>query len=429
MHWPAKLIGPVMLLALFLFSCEEPGEIDLGLNPADNIRLENRVFSVEASQVWLDSIPTSRQGTLLFGKFRDDIFGEIKASTFAQLGILPSGNPTIPTDAIFDSLELKLAVTSYHGNLFSGQQVFSVFRLTEGFSPIAEYFPNSSLAFNPVPLGQKTMRVQPGLDSLISIRISDELGRDFFQKIIAGAPEIMSSAAFQNYFNGIAIVPGDQNNGIYGVGVNSILSGMVLHFRAGSDTLSYRFGFQGQAHFNRLQQDRSGSILAGITSPQVDFEPGTGEYYTHAGIGMLTKLKFSELEEFFKDVGVFKLNLAELEIRINNPAEHLQPPASILFYYTDSNNDLQLRGGEVGAIQTDGSDQLNTFNNLRLDYNSIQRTYKGSITGYLQGVFDGRVPYDQVFIIPSQIGANLRRMEVPIEDIKINIFYTVVVNP
>jgi hypothetical protein len=429
MSLPAKASAWVLGVALSLFfvSCEEPGQIDLSDNPTDNVQLAIQELPLTASQVILDSIPTNGGNRLVMGRFRDAIFGEVSSSSYIQLGLRQSGNPVISPTAVYDSIRLILPVSSFHGIEFHSPQEFTAYELDEDLVFGADYFGNSSVAVKPEPIGFFRKSIVPTVDSLISIPISDEIGRDLFNKLQAGATEVATSPAFRQYFKGIFVEAGMDNNALYTFDLTTIVSRLSIFYHTETDNLQYSFTPAGNIHFNTLQQNRSGSVLEGITAPRTNFEPGTGRYYTHAGIGNLTKLNFSPILDFFDGLGIFKLNLAELEIMPVVPAGFaFPPPASLLFYYTDAGNNLLLQGSAVGAIQTDGFNQLGTGNNLRAFYDRNNNVYKASITGYLQAILDGSLPFNEVFVIPTDIGSSINRMEVPIEDFRLTIYYTVI---
>ena len=111
---------------------------------------------------------------------------------------------------------------------------------------------------------------------------------------------------------------------------------------------------------------------------------------------------------------------------VDQSTEFLRPPNSILFYYVGSDGRIVNVGGSVGAIQVDGANQLIGSTPAQLFYDNSSRRFKGSITGYVQAVADGRVPYLEVFVLPGRFGSSLNRMVIDQSAMKLNVYYTVV---
>lgn len=429
MNLPAKVLAGVLCCTLGMMSwaCEEPGEIDLSDNPADNVELVIREFPLKASQVILDSIPTNASNQMILGRLADPVFGKVYSDSYVQFGLRSSGNPTISQQAEFDSLRLYITLNSSQGFDFTSEQRFTIYQLDDDLKSDREYYGHSSLPFKPDPLAEYVERVIPGVDSLLAISMPHELGEDFFTRVQNGDESILTNNAFKEFFKGIYVAPGEQNNAIHLFDLTNNRTRLSLFFHTETDTLEYFFTATGHTHFNGLQQDRTGSILEGIPGPKVDFEPGTGSYYTHAGLGNLTKLDFSELIPFFDSLGVFKLNLAELEVIPAEPVNQFTPrPANLLFYYANEDNNLLVDDTQVGAIQVDGFSQNATGRNLIAAFDTESNSFKASITGYLQALADGSLPYSSVFVIPSGIGSTLNQMQVPIENFRLKIYFTLI---
>jgi hypothetical protein len=429
MNLPARLFSGALFCALGIFSwaCEEPGEIDLSDNPTDNIELVIRDLPLEASQVILDSVHTNASNRMILGRIQDDVFGEVFSNSYVQFGLRSSGNPTISQQAVYDSLRLFITLSGSQGLNFTAEQRYTVYELDDDLKLDVEYYGNSSLPFKADPLGEYLGTVIPGVDSILTIPMPDALGQDFFNKVQSGDAVILSNHAFKDYFKGIYVEAGAENDALHLFDLTNNRMRLSIFFHTETDTLEYFFTTTGNTHFNTLQQDRTGSILEGVPGPRVDFEPGTGSYYTHAGLGNLTKLDFSGVKTFLDSLGVFKLNLAELEIIPKDPQNQFIPlPNTVLFYYANEENNLLVDGAQVGAIQVDGFNQNGTGSNLIASYDAETNRYKASITGYLQALSDGSLPYSSVFVIPSGVGATLNQMEVPIEDFRLKVYYTLI---
>ncbi len=423
----AKNNGLVLILALFLFSsCEEPGIIDLGMNQDNRLEIKIQEFSLEATQTLFDSINTRNQTIVMSGRYQDGTFGQVEATGFAQLGLV-NVNRFLPETAIFDSVRLELFVDFFHGNDFSVPQSFSVHELSEPIYDSLPYFSYSFTDYESVVLGEVNKTFIPGIDSIFRVKLDQAFGQDLFTKARDGAAEFESNASFKDYFKGMAFVSGaNNNNSVLGFNLQDRRSKIVLYYRTETDTLEYDFTFFEQNHFSQIVFSPQGSVLQNIPQPYEEADLGTGKYYTQAGTGVITKIDLSQLRGLLDTLENYKINLAELELRVDESSEFLTPPNSIIFYYVGSDNRIVNVGGSVGAIQLDGSNQLSGNTPAQLFYNQTSKTYRGSITGYAQAVADGRVPYSEVFVLPARFGSSLNRMVIDESAIKLNIYYTIV---
>ena len=423
----AKILGSVILLTLFLFSsCEEPGNIDLGMNQDSKLELKRQSFTLDLSQTILDSINSRNQTIIMSGRYQDGTFGEAEANAFTQLGLV-NLNRFLPESAVFDSVRLELFIDFFHGSDFSSPQSYSVHELSEPIYDSLPYFTSSSTNYENVPLGEVNKTFIPGIDSIFSMKLNQDFGQDLFTKAREAALELATNASFKDFFKGIALIPGSSNeNAVMGFNLQDQRSRLVLYYRTETDTLEYDFTFAGQNHFSQVLFSPEGSLVQNIAEPYEDAELGTGNYYSQSGTGLVTKIDFSQIVELLDTLEDFKINLAELEITVDESSEFLRPPNSILFYYVGSDDKIVRVGTTVGSIQVDGANQLSGSTPAQLFYDSSSKTYKGSVTGYVQAVADGRVPYTEVFILPGRFGSSLNRMEIDQSAIKLNVYYTIV---
>jgi hypothetical protein len=396
------------------------------MNQDNRLQINLQSFTLDGTQTLFDSINTRNQTIILSGRYQDGTFGEAEANAFAQLGLV-SINKFIPASAIFDSARLELFIDFFHGNDFSAPQSFSIHELSMPFYDSLPYFASSTIAYKSTPLGEVTKKIIPGIDSIFTVKLNNEFGLDFFTKAKDSALEFITNASFKNYFKGIAILPGSNNSkSVLGFNLRDQRSRLVLYYRTETDTLEYDFTFSGQSHFSNIEFSPGGSVLQNLTTPYEDVDLGTSKYYNQSGTGVVNKIDFSQLKGLLDTLENFKINLAELEITLDESSEFLRPPNSILFYYVGSNDKAVTVSGAVGAIQVDGANQLGGSTPAQLFYDATNRKFKGSVTGYVQALADGRVPYLEVFVLPGRFGSSLNRMVIDQSAIKLNVYYTIV---
>src|SRR5690606_11578132 len=133
---------------LTLVSCEEPTDIGLGLQGANNLLgTTYQTMEVEAGTVVQpDSILAFKNNPILIGKTTDGEFGTISASHYSEIllnGTAVSFDITPGTPA--DSLVLVLAYNGYYYGDTTVDMTVNVLKLDENFKDDNTYFTTSSI--------------------------------------------------------------------------------------------------------------------------------------------------------------------------------------------------------------------------------------------------------------------------------------------
>ena len=136
--------GLILGLAIFIFACEDPGEIGLDLNPENgvfvakyqNIPLGNSVILYE--DILTDNAPRidsfqniTSGGRFLTGNFSNQQFGKMtsKAFTGLYLGSVGFSNDTL--NFTYDSLVFNIKVDYLYGNSLLGNKRITIHELAE----------------------------------------------------------------------------------------------------------------------------------------------------------------------------------------------------------------------------------------------------------------------------------------------------------
>ncbi len=365
------------------FKDEDDGS-DPSITYYDNYPLELYTYKT-------DSFITSGHSSWTIGYHRDNWFGNTEAAGYTEL-LLPEENPLKSQSVIFDSLVLVLKPNgAYYGDTTLPIH-FIVNRLTENISNEDDdtrfYYPRR-FSYDPVPTGSRTVAIRPNRDSLITIRLSDALGLDLFQKLRTNAVEIQTQSAFINYIKGLRI------------GVDTSLTNTLTYFSIPSDSmllrLDYRlngttfqekklnFRVNTNRQFNNLKTDRQYSPIAVFTEYKKQLKSSAQtahKAFLHSNLGSMIKINIPDLlslKELHPYVQVLK---AELIIR-QAPGTYNFPyrlPAALDIYSTDESNALL-------SQLTDATGQNTLTGDLVIDELYGEKTYYSfDITAFVKSV-------------------------------------------
>lgn len=224
-----------VLPVLGLFSCtktditfkDEEDDTDPSITYYDNYPLQLSTYKI-------DSFITSGHSSWSIGYHRDSWFGNSEAAGYTEI-LLPEDNPLKSQSVLFDSLVLVLKPNgAYYGDTTLPIH-YVVNRLTENISnedDDTRYYYPRRFSFDPVPVGSRSIAIRPNRDSLITIRLSDALGLDLFQKLRTNATEIQTQSAFINYIKGFRL------------GVDTSLTNTLAYFSIPSDSMVLRLNYR-----------------------------------------------------------------------------------------------------------------------------------------------------------------------------------------
>ncbi|MEI9919144.1 MAG: hypothetical protein WDO14_10135 [Bacteroidota bacterium] len=290
---------------------------------------------------------TPAPNRFMVGHVDDPVFGKTTATAYTQF--YAATYPTYGANPRFLSLKMTLVFDYYWSGSTSStdKQKFEVYELTDS---MLTYIPHYSTETQNVGrlLGDTTHRVSPTefstniitnndpatvtsnliTDSLY-VTIDESYGRELLNLAMdtTGTNEqnYNSFNKFRKRFKGFAITSPNSDK-IVGFNPEHTKTRMILTYRVDTTTyqLYYLFSPSQQAvgtpeymSYTKLETDRSGTPLAGLTTKYQDFEAPTGLRYVQAGTGVTTRLDFSEVYDFFKNIPIKALSVAELKIETN----------------------------------------------------------------------------------------------------------------
>lgn len=342
-----RAAGSLLLVALAT-ACTDPGDIgnELPTN-TDKVGVTYvDTFTVRTSTVLLDSSATSTTDNLLVGRYEDPRLGVVEGKAFARVGL--GGAFTAAASDVYDSLVVTLGVDAYRYGDTTRVQQLRVHRLQADFVDSRTYYTSDALAYDEVPLGERTFRARPQLRSL-RIRLGNALGRELFA--LAQNNQLNTQADLLSRLKGLAITSGsDDNASIVNYLASSSGTGLQLYYHTvatpgEAETFSFTFA-NGAKHFYQLRADRRNSLLRPLTASQQALSSSVtaGEAYVQAGLGLYTKVELPYLNDLRIALGsnliVVSAELALETVNEGNQARFLPPLTSLTAYYTDRANRL-----------------------------------------------------------------------------------------
>lgn len=327
-------------------SLDNSRDESIGLVPIDT-------FQVNTSTYLLDDVPTSGTGMILAGKISNTTTGSVLSTSYMRMAIDNIIAGSIPTAAKYDSITFVLKPNKYFYGDTTKTQTLSVHQLTQqitlkevstgsGTNELPYYvngaavYNNQKFTYEPTALGSLSFKpFVKKLDS-IAIRLNDNLGNTLFSYIKDGHGNIASNDNFNEYFKGIALVPGNNNTAM--IGFKDTVS-MQVHYNYINDegfkvSKSTSFNLGNKAYqFNNVEADRSGTAFntLSVTNPELKSTTTNGDVFLEGSTGAVVKLTFPTLLDLVNDPTV-AINKVELVIETENKYRNsfFIPPARVV---------------------------------------------------------------------------------------------------
>ncbi|GCC52570.1 hypothetical protein SanaruYs_28070 [Chryseotalea sanaruensis] len=490
--WVKRIaLGLSAVVALFLFACLDDESILGFRNQNQKFKVSYIEIPIESSVLLFDSLRTSNSindpvNRLLVGSYEDPVFGRITAEAYAQMRPSNTGRAK-ETGAVFDSVTMHLHLDLYnYGGSSSSEESFTIHRLTEmmSFRGGNDYYTNTSVAYDPIPLGTGSEIIKPALfneelddfttaDTIITtdVRLNDEFGLDLFDNWDITKKSFTDFDDFSKIFKGLAIV-GNNNSKVFGISLSDSTR-VALHYHTATDTLvlNYYISFVrdvpklGLASTSKIVAERNTSSLAGLTSPYAEFTPANpNKLYIQSGVPVVTKLNFSKFLEFCDTIENLVINSAELSIGSIDEPQSFRPPQSLYLQLIDNTNRLKrydgskqdsldlifynnkVRSLSTALSATENTSRISKSNTLgvvedrqdrfaQLSYNSNTKSYNSFITLFMQELIEQESNADlnitksrftNFALYPGNPFAakSINRISFNKENLKLKIFYT-----
>ena len=384
MSFLIKRIAFFALLSFTFFSCEDPKDIGLDLEPGNQNFgvLFTEDLDVQTSTVLVDSVRTNTSPYFLAGRYQDQVLGTITAKSFLQVRYnIATDTLRLGDSPVVDSLVMILDYEYDYGNTGQPQNLF-VHRLTDSLRRKV-YYNYDKLSYEASPVGSLNFVADTKRDTL-RLHLSKEFG-DYLVSFSG-----KSETDFQRSFYGLALMGGETDNGAIIAPIitaSSTATVLRLYYRnsASPDPKTYDFFLDGR-NFNHIQSERTGA-LAGLQNPY-DALPSanTGELsYVQAGIGLMTKIEFPDIQKL-REKGNIGINRAELVISpVEGTVVNTATPPPVLTLY-GMGTDNKLVGDSTFRYIPLLADFASTSIPNVSSYNSTKKNYTFPINNYINNL-------------------------------------------
>lgn len=425
-----------------MVACSKQDTIGLSQDQLLGVSITD-TLSVETSTMLLDSLPTAAKGLLLTGTINDADLGKIQAASFFQIQPASLSDISLPEDATFDSVRLKLRYSGYFYGDTSVSQTISVHQLTERltmsalpgylepeetnvFSSSASFYNRTSPTCTPSPLASIAIRPRPASGDSLLLALKPSLGTELFNMIRNNDSRISSTEEFLNYFKGLALKAG--GNAV--IGFKDSAEVKLYYSYTGADGLKkanevifniYDTNYQ----FNSFNADRSNSPLKdlSLSNKIIPASATNNKTYIQGGVGLVTRIAVPNIAYLSGNDHV-SINKAELVIQSTRGNDKpFALPRQLTLFVANKNN-LPI------SILTDQSG-----NNIGLPLNQrtdgIEKaTYTASLTTFIGNYLKSYSNTSLLLSLPvEELESSLARLELGSQDnlsskIKLIITYT-----
>ncbi len=332
---------------LLLNSCSENEELGIDFFQEESfVVTQEESLQLSVATFFFDSLSTTNSDRLLVGYHQDDLLGTVQATAFFQL--LPEETAAFGNDDYrFDSLTMVLNYDGYYFYDTLQPLTLSLYRVTEEITleeDTDQLYNASSFTYESQPLASVTIFPHPLSGDSLEIRLPDVLGQDFFDKIEAEEEALLDTDDFVAYFNGVALVAeGSPNGAVLGF---AHTSNMKLHYSDVSvlpvQKLTRLFSIDNGLNFNRIQSDRTGTILEDLDEDHpISAHKIDDRAFIQGGVGIVPRIDFSNLIDF-QETQTDEVIIASAELsfypQVASLAEQARLPTTLNVSWVDEDN-------------------------------------------------------------------------------------------
>ncbi|WP_164977384.1 DUF4270 family protein [Ancylomarina salipaludis] len=469
-----KILVSISIL-VFLSSCNSGAfeEHEIGDNLIGNSTEVSLIdtFTIESSTVKMDSVVTSGQKNILFGKYDDPYFGKVNSDFYGVLGLGDSFNlrkinvngvGQVDVHVKFDSLVfIVYSDKRYYGDTLA-QQSISIHKVIEeikypdnefafyghrNFAYEAEDLCNVNFFAKPVTQSVYNTEIDQDAeanDGGIRFRMDDELGLDIIKRVNNTEDDtVRDSNKWKKYFNGIVLKPGQNNTVMLSFPITDSKMKMRLYYSdAEYDEVGVsRFHdfpvLNTMLAFSNYTSDKSSTPqnLGRIVDRTEELSSDSTDNLTfiQGGIGFMTKVRIPYLEKLNTlglTGGILKSELILYPKDDSFDSEQFKlPSSSSAFNIYTTNADNMTLSSILNPVNNQAVASVYNFNREYPD----ESYYSIDITNYVNNVLLSGQNYDDALLLSlpiETIGNSMERMVIendPKSDFRIRLKTTYVV--
>lgn len=234
--------------------------------------------TVQLSTVQLDSVPTSGGGRIFAGRFRSELYGENRLIPYLSFRV--TQDFTLPENSVdrprlrFDSLTLILPYDGTYCGDTTRRMSLNLHRLSEEVEfghDDNRLYAHSRFDYEEQAAATARFFPRPSAGRPLEVRLPDEWGSDFLDKLQREEPEMEDDDAFREWFNGLVLSPGEEGNVQLGFAESSTdtLCRMRLYYtELGLEPIASQadFPLDGSLLFHAVETDRTGTPFEALST-------------------------------------------------------------------------------------------------------------------------------------------------------------------
>lgn len=359
-----KLLYSLVTITTILCACQdENSQLGKSLVESSFYNVYADTCSVDISTILLDSIQTRGDSICQLGHYKDNSWGEVSATYYAEYSTA-SFSPNTEYTYTLDSLVLRMMPSGHFWGDTLSQQRITVYQLRY---PIVldnddDLYTTTRLQTSETPLFSFTYTPRPGKKKEIEVRLPDEMGQKWLNDLIAQDEYFDTQEKFKKKFPGLAFVPETDGQCITGFLVNDSAMSLNLHYhevgvQKTEQTLT--FSVNTDHAYTGIRHDRTGTSLAPLLSGIENLiHSGDMNYraYMQGMTGYYNQLEFPYLNDLQNKGEIVSIEKAMLYLyplaKSYNSVNQL--PKDIRLYITNENNVLEdyVYGTDGVTVQT-----------------------------------------------------------------------------
>lgn len=437
--------GLLIIAALSIFSCEDPSEVGLGLDPnglKSGVTYTELVLPVH--NILVDSIRTDNDPFLRIGAMRDDIFGFRSISSNSRLSIknliidLPedstSSDGNITYTFFRDSLNMsiELSFAKYIANDASVMQSFTLRQLGDQIIDGTVYLSTYPMPLEPFEEGNE-FNYMLDSDAIASNQdtVEFEIGTAWMDELWEIAQLSNPNQALEQDFKGISIIPNENNSAIfsldfpvsssdkkfdpvlkinYGIYVKKHYEDLDIDSIETIMDTAVHFSINGKlAYFNSIKTDLSGSLIGNsIGAPYEKFNTTDNNVYLNAMSGIHPVLDMDTVVSFladneiipYKQINRFEVYLAS---EFNDKSAPNNENTALIYYYgrhDDQENGEYTKLTNSRVIKNSNLDPLTAIQDTTFIGAETLLNYGGEATQLAQSVESGNLEFEEFVAYP-----------------------------
>ncbi len=312
MNLLVKKTGLILGLALFLFACEEPGEIGIQLSPdTGDFVVSSIEIPIKAStgvaEPFLVTDTSMTHRIMAVGKYHDDSFGTTESTGYC--GLVFSGDTIeIPATAVYKKTEISILAKSFFGTgpVYQDQTIY-VHELQDTVD--RKNYSSTFYPYGETALGQIQMDIDTSYlisNKSYSGSLSDEFGERIFN---AAKQDIITNFNLNDYAKGLAFKADINNDLIFQIDPNFLESNVTIKYTDGSSEDSLVFFFTRRPTYS-IERNFTGTELDGLSENMPS--DLTQNIYLNSVNGAFMGLDLTAVQALRDSLGPMVINTAEL---------------------------------------------------------------------------------------------------------------------